>query len=186
MTTLADIKTALERRIGQTVDATNEVSAINIALEEIGNVTKVDETLTVVNDQTEYSLPSGVSNVVRVQIANSSSADYDYTTIFTWRETNGKLYLPDELGFDAGNKIRIYYNDTHDAVSNDADTIDDDIPIPLLIAIARYWYEVIEYQEHRNISTKDNAILDMLRTDMYTAISKYRVNRMYRDPIHGS
>lgn len=186
MTTLATVLAELERRIPGTADSTTLKDAVNIALSEIGSVTKVDESLTVVDNQTEYSLPSGVINVVRVQIANGKSTDYNYTTIFTWREINGKLYFPDELGFSAGNKIRIYYNDTHDEVLNDEDIIDDDIPIPLLCSIAAYRYEFLKYYDQSNIGVKDDGILVSLRDEMYTAKSKYRVNRMYRDPVHGS
>jgi hypothetical protein len=186
MATLQTVLVALERRIPGAADREDMVDAINIALSEVGHVTLVDETLTVVDDQTEYDLPSGVANVVRVQIANSSTTDYDYATIFTWREINGKLYLPDELGFSAGNKIRIYYNNTHDSVEDDTDTISDDIPIPMLVKMARYEYEFIQYQDQSNMGAKDEAVLERLLIEKMTAQQNYRINRIPRDPILGS
>ena len=185
MATLNTILVALDRRIPGAAERIDMVDAINIALSEIGYVTKVDETLAVVDNQTEYTLPSGVTDVVRVQIADSSTADYDYTTCFNWREVDGSLYFPSELGYDAGNTIRIYYNDIHDDVADDTDTVDDDIPIPLLVAIAAYRYEFIKYQDHSNISVKDESILTLLQNEMYASAGRYRVNRMHRDPILG-
>lgn len=186
MATLQSVLVALERRIPGAADREVMIQAINIALSEVGHVTQVDETLTVTDDATEYTLPSGVANVVRVQIANSSTTDYDYTTIFTWREINGKLYLPDELGFSAGNKIRIYYNNIHDSVEDDTDTISDDIPIPMLVKMAQYEYEFIMYQDEANMRSKDDAVLERLMIEKMNVRSNYRINRMSRDPILGS
>lgn len=186
MATLQTVLVALERRIPGAADHIDMVDAINVALSEVGHVTQVDETLTVSDNTTEYSLPSGVSNVVRVQVKNSASADYDYTTVYNWREVNGYLYLPDELSFDEGRTIRLYYNDTHDSVEDETDTISDDVPIPLLTAIAAYRYEYAQFYSEQNLGVKDQGILDRLQADMYAAQQRYRVNRMYRDPILGS
>ena len=186
MATLQSVLVALDRRIPGAADREVMVEAINIALSEVGHITQVDETLTVTDNATEYTLPSGVYNVARVQVANSSTADYDYTTIFNWRETGGKLYLPDELNFSAGNKIRIYYNAPHDSVEDDADTISDDIPIPMLVKMAQYEYEFIMYQDEANMRSKDDAILERLMIEKINVRSNYKINRMPRDPILGS
>jgi hypothetical protein len=161
------------------------IMAIQFALSDIGKITKVDESLTVVTNQTEYDLPSGVENVVRVEVAASDSADYDYRTLFHWRVINGKIYFPDSIAIGSGNKIRIYYNDIHDALSNDIDTISDEIPMPLLGAVAAYNYAWQQFANQSNSNSKEDALLSRFMNDKAEAERKYRVKRIPRDPIHG-
>jgi len=182
MTAKSDIATIVERLIPGTADAITLNDAINIALQRIGDITKTDETLTVVNNQTEYSLPSGVKNVTRVKVAASTSAPYDYVNIFDWREVEGYLCFPDELDYDAGNQIRILYNGQHDAVSDESDTIDDSIPIQLLTAIAHYEYMFLRYQDKSNISIKEKEILNKIESHMFEAMQRYKVIRMKKSP----
>ena len=185
MSTLQTVLVALERRIPGSADREDMIDAINIALSEIGHITQVDTSSTVANDTTEYALPTGVYNVVRVEVANSSSADYDYTKVFNWHEVNGYLYFTDELGFSSGNTIRIYYNAPHDDVTDDTDTISNDIPIPLLVAEARYQYEHIQFMDQANLGVKDETILQRLDNDRLIARQRFGVNRINRDPILG-
>jgi hypothetical protein len=186
MSTLQSAIVWLEKRIPGVADHSDAVDAINLALSDIGFVTQVNETLTVVNNQTEYTLPAGVSNVVRVQVASSSSADYDYETQFNWHEINGKLYLPDSLKYTAGGKIRIYYNAPHSEVTTDASTISDAIPMPMLATMAAYYYEYLQFYSQANMGAKDTTILDRLLSDKLLAQQRYSVTRMHRDPILGS
>lgn len=163
------------------------VQAINAALEEIGMITQVDDTsLTVVDNQTEYTLPSGVANVVRVEVATSGDADYDYHKLFSWREINGKLYFDDELGFTAGRKIRIFYNGEHDAVSADADTIDEAIPMPLVGAAAGYWLALQKHMTFGNSNEKTSDALTLAQNERDRAFMRYKVTRLPRDPIHSN
>jgi len=183
MATLSTVISGLTRRLWSRANKTDMVSAINIALETLGNITQVDETTTVVNDQTEYSLPTDVSNVVRVQVATDSTADYDYETVFNWREINGKLYFDDELDYTAGRKVRIYYNANHSSVSGDTDTISDDIPIPLITASAAYYYYLRAYADGGTQNKQLANLLEEARRSKMEAELKYRINRIYRDPI---
>lgn len=160
------------------------VQAINAALTDIGDVTQVDTSLTVVNDQTEYSLPSGVCNVVRVEVASSASADYNYQKVFNWREINGSLYFTDELGFTPGRTIRIYYNAPHALVDADADVISDGIPIALLVDVAAYYYWLQRYSLQGNLNLKDDSLLAMHAKNKETAMQRYSVKKLQRDPIY--
>jgi len=183
MATLTTILTQLDRRIPGKADRIEMVDAINVALQEIGKVTKIDATLTVTNDATTYSLPSGVRNVVRVEVARGTSSDTTYDKVGNWREVEGTIYLAKELPYTTGNTIRIYYNDTHDSVSDDTDTISDDVPIALICAIAAYRYEYTKFYNQANMGLKDQTILETLRAEMMLAKSAYRVKKMARDPI---
>jgi hypothetical protein len=160
------------------------VQAINAALTDIGDVTQVDTSLTVVADQTEYSLPSGVSNVVRVEVAESASADYDYQRAHNWREISGSLYFTDELGFTAGRTIRLYYNAQHAAVDADADTISDGIPLALLVDVAVYYYWLQQYSLQGNLNMKEDSLLAMYAQNKERAMQRYSVNKLQRDPTY--
>jgi hypothetical protein len=124
-----------------------------------------------------------VSNVVRVEVATLSSPDYAYEIVFNWREINGYLYFNEDLAYTAGRTIRIFYNANHDAVSGDDDVISDDIPTPLLTAMAAYYYYMKEYADAGVDNKYLNNLLERARADKMMAEQKYRVNVMHRDPI---
>ena len=109
------------------------VESINQALIDIGDLPKTDVTLTTVANQEEYSLPSGVREVKRVEIAHSLTTPYMYTLHLNWKEREGllvfdTLYEPGTTDY----KIRLSYNVAHDEVSADSSTIDDLIERKLL------------------------------------------------------
>lgn len=112
------------------------IEFINSALRDIGDVPKTNATLTTVADQEQYTLPAGVRDVRRVEIATSKTTPYDYQPwIGVWRETeDGKLqfdthHIPDEDGY----LIRLTYVGAHSAVSADTDTIHSLIHLDRLI-----------------------------------------------------
>jgi hypothetical protein len=104
------------------------ISAINAALGEMGNVTQINDTLTVTANTEQYSLPSGVRNVARVQVATATTAPYGWEDNYQWREVNGALiFTEDSQPTDTGKHIRVYYNQPHAEVTLDADVISADI-----------------------------------------------------------
>jgi len=161
------------------------VQAINAALEEIGEYTQVDTSLVVVDNQTEYTLPAGVHNVVRVEVAVSTSADYDYIKVFDWSEINGYLYFDGEMNFAAGRTIRIFYNAIHEAVDADTDTVSEDIPLPMIAGLAAYHYFWQQFVNNKNLGVKDEALMAKAENDRANALTRYTVNKIHRDPKHG-
>lgn len=98
--------------------------AINLALEDLKQFTQWDETTTTVALQEEYTLPTGVSNVVSVEIAQSLTSPYLYAEHRGFMETaGGKLRFVHHEPSLAGYKIRIGYNTTHPELSSLSDTI---------------------------------------------------------------
>jgi len=80
-------------------------------------ILKTNDTLAVTADTEEYSLPSGVSNVRRVEVAASTSAPYGYAPNRFWKEWNGKIIF--DKGYaptSTGNKIRLWYEGIHEEV----------------------------------------------------------------------
>ena len=190
----------LRRRLWSKANVQDMYDAINIALNHIGYVTQIDTTLTVVDNQLSYTLPSAttydsetgvyttveVRNVVRVQVATSASGDYDYETVYNWRERDGYLIFDKELDYTAGRTIKVYYNSPHPRLDDMDSLIGDDIPKPLLASTAAYYYYLKQYA---NAGTHNahlaNLLEDARRTKAESEL-KYSVRRMVRDPILGS
>ena len=74
--------------------------AVNYALREAGGEDLQDTSLTSVTDQMTYDLPTGVFNVLRVEIATSTSSPYGYKPLNHWREIN------DDIAFDEGFQLK--------------------------------------------------------------------------------
>jgi len=90
-------------------------SAVNEACKSISKTFASDATLTVVANQEEYTLPSGVSDVRRIEVAENTTSPYSYVTNPYWNEVAGKIYFhPDHVpDAAAGNKIRLWYAKEH-------------------------------------------------------------------------
>ena len=181
MSTLAEALRDLRRRLGKTPDDTEMIDAVNNALYDIGGSTQVDETLDVVDDQTTYDLPTDVYNVVKIEVQNDGVSNDNYHSIDKWHEANGKLYFPEELKYTAGNTIRLYYNAVPDVVDDTTDTISDDIPLPLITAIAAYHYHWNKYLDRANLTVKDQNILSKAQYDRQVAEARWRVHRLSRE-----
>ena len=90
-------------------------SAVNEACKSISPIFTSDETLIVVANSEEYTLPSGVLDVRRVEVAENTASPYSYGVNPYWQVNGGTLrfhpdHVPDQ---GAGNKIRIWYAATH-------------------------------------------------------------------------
>lgn len=107
-------------------------NAINRAVAELPHYTKYDESLTTVADQEEYTLPTGVSDVVSVWIKLSSSGPYSEHR--GWIETHdGKLRFVHHIPGISGKTIRIAYNAPHSALSADTDTLAPGVNLDRLV-----------------------------------------------------
>jgi len=92
--------------------------AIQRALDEIGESVVTDATLSVTASTNSYTLPTGVSNLLRVEIATSADAPYGYQPSYYWEENGGYLYFdPNKAPSTAGMKIRLWYRGSHAAAS---------------------------------------------------------------------
>lgn len=72
-----------------------------------------DDTLPVVSNQEEYTLPAGVKNIRRVQEAQSGASPYGWAKNLGWEELNGTLVFNSWAApGNAGYKLRIWYAGT--------------------------------------------------------------------------
>ena len=116
------------------------VQAVNQALRQIGAVTKINDTLVVIDDTQEYTLPAGVSNVTRIAIANDTSTPIEYHRAYSWHEYDGKLYIHEPISQPAGYTIRLYYDANPTQVNADTDVISDLIDRNRLYWTAAYHF----------------------------------------------
>lgn len=119
------------------------IQFINRALRDIGDVPKTDTSLTTVARQESYTLPAGMLDVRRVEVAQYDTAPYYYLPYHgVWEVREGKLYFKSryEPGWD-GRIIRITYAGAHTALSADSDTVNAAIHLDRLIwrAAAHAW-----------------------------------------------
>lgn len=158
------------------------IQAVNAALNYMGEYTVIDETLDVTANTTEYTLPSGVTNVKRIELYVTQSAPYGFTPVMTWRENSGKIYLPYELNQSAGNTVRIYYNKFHDDVDADSDVILDIFNLKRLAWTAAYMFMLQRLQYSGNYDTREEMLLSMFSNQAQRLAVAFPVSRIERDP----
>lgn len=114
------------------------VAAINNALSELGPFVQIDQSLVTVEDQESYSLPAGVGDVLRVEIASDAAAPYGWEDPYRyWREQDGALHFDDNhLPATGSMPIRLHYLEPHARVSADADVINSDADPDLVATLA--------------------------------------------------
>ncbi len=146
-------------------------TAVQASLQEIGELVTVDETLTTDTDDEVYTLPTGVYNILRVDVAGSDADPYQYAPSYYWRELNGYLYfIPSKKPGTDGYKIRLWYKAPHPDVFDDTDVINNSVDRSWL-----KWASVMHVLRNSiSVKGKDKAIsLDLLNQAL-TKEAEYR------------
>ncbi len=110
--------------IGREYPRERIIRAVNEALDEIGRTPTTDTSLAA-DGSVSYSLPAGVSELLRVDV-DQGSDDEDWQEHRNWYVEGGTLYFdpPDfEPDSDEGT-IRLTYLSDHSELSDDTDTLD--------------------------------------------------------------
>ncbi len=113
--------------------------AVNLALREIGKIEDRDDTTAIVDDQLIYTLPTGVTHVIRVEILENPGDDDEEPKINNhWEEVDGDLVFekdrePSTLD---GTYIRIIYEKFHAELVDDTDALDDQVNDEYLVYLA--------------------------------------------------
>ena len=155
------------------------IEAVNSALTHMGTYTKVDETLSSDTTSTEYTLPSGVSNLVRVEY----SVDDSYSPQLSWREIEGKLYT--YTPFKTAGTIRLYYNTLHPYVEDADDVISDAYNYNRLAWTAVYMFQFHRLQLTGNYSEKETSLMSLAQREAEKLARAFPVHHLERDPILG-
>lgn len=155
------------------------IEAVNSALTHMGTYTKVDETLSSDTTSTEYTLPDGVSNLVRVEY----SVDDSYSPQLSWREIEGKLYT--YTPFKTAGTIRLYYNTLHPYVEDADDVISDAYNYNRLAWTATYLFQFHRLQLTGNYSEKETSLMSLAQREAEKLARAFPVHHLERDPILG-
>lgn len=88
--------------------------AVQAILSEMGDVMQIDDSLASTVDDEYYSLPNGVYNIFRVELASNDASPYSFSPNYFWKELAGLLhFIPgNKPGVDA-KKIRVWYKAPH-------------------------------------------------------------------------
>lgn len=155
------------------------IEAVNSALTHMGTYTKVDETLSSDTTSTEYTLPTGVSNLVRVEY----SVDDSYSPQLSWREIEGKLYT--YTPFKTAGTVRLYYNTLHPYVEDADDVISDAYNYNRLAWTATYMFQFQRLQLTGNYSEKETSLMSLAQREAEKLARAFPVHHLERDPILG-
>jgi len=98
-------------------------AAVNEALRVQAPYDAEDVSLVTVAGQDEYTLPAGVSQVKKVEVATETAAPYGYYVHCHWDEVSGKLRFPSFAPQLDDYKIRLTYTAGHTDLSDDASAI---------------------------------------------------------------
>lgn len=156
------------------------IEAVNSALTYMGTYTKVDESLTADTVSTEYELPTGVSNLVRVEYEVSGGG---FTPQLSWREIDGKLYT--YMPFSYAGTLRLYYNALHSYVENADDEVNDSYNYNRLAWTAAYMFQFNRLQLTGNYSEKETTMLSLAQREAEKLARAFPVHHLERDPILG-
>jgi hypothetical protein len=164
-----------------TYTAVDIIRAINGALNEIGEVTNLDETLDVVEDQEEYDLPDGVSNVVRVETTTETAAPFRWSRSFNWRVMAGKLMFDvGRVPGTAGSPIRLWYNSPHSDVAAYNDVISSSIN-PSRLAWSAAFLAVTERAKLQSNDERTKEFLLLAQGMKAQTAQRFPINKMHRD-----
>lgn len=136
------------------------VQAINQALDEIGDLTQHDDTLIVLADTDEYTLPTGVSRLVQVEEARQDTAPYGWVINPYWEESNGELiFRPGKAPVNEDYPLRVWYIAPHSAANVDTDDINPVIHPERLSWTAAYY---AAFNRLRVVDQEDPILKDLL------------------------
>lgn len=143
-----------------------------------------DTTLTVVDDQEEYTLPTGVYNVLTVEIATSLTTPLEYKQHYNWLEQGGKIRFIANRPTAAGATIRLGYLADHANIFSDTDTIDGTVDRTALLwkaktAALRWRVEHTRGDEPDTIRMLNEAISESERH-----ANRWDVAATQRAPLH--
>jgi hypothetical protein len=131
------------------------LQALNSALQQIP-ILKENSALTTVVDQVEYTLPTGVGDLVKVEIARDADQPRGWQVMKGWREIAGSLKFRDEdAPRVADDTLRLTYRGFNAELTADADVVDTRINTNRLIwtAAKELWRRRFGRTEESNAGT---------------------------------
>lgn len=152
------------------------VQAVNQALLHMGLYTVTDDSIASDSSLTEYELPYGLSDIVRIE--EISGSGNSFTPVKTWLEYAGKIYLDKPL--TRGSNLRLYYNRLHPTLSQDGDPIDYAFHLTRIAWTATYFYELSRLQYLGTNADKESALFVNAQQQMAKQERIHPVRKMER------
>jgi hypothetical protein len=151
--------------------------AAALALREIGKIlSEPDETLETVDGQLVYTLPTGVSDVAKVEIVTDLGEDTEEHYLSThWEERQGELWFDYAKQPATDRHIRIYYRKFHDPLTADDDEIDAQIDDEYLVYLTARQAMRMAYKRTGNAGSE--TITDWLNEAIEEAKKHRRQNK---------
>lgn len=148
--------------------------AINQALRVMEMRRTENATLTTVSDQEDYTLPTGVSDVKEVWIAQSTSTPYNYMQLFHWDEVGTNLHFP--VGFapgEDGYKLLLVYRGAFVEYATDSGSLPLDVNEDLL-----HWQAAVNAVHDGNMRFANDAKRDLANkmTEAQAMLQSHRRN----------
>ena len=162
------------------------VQAINLALIHMGPYTAINTDVTLVKNTLEYALPTGISNVVRVEapiIFDTANQLLAYNKQYHWEEDSGVLRLKYPISGEYDEPLRIYYNTYHSEVVDDDDEISPLFNRQRLMWSAAYFFEYERMQYTGNADQKETLLMQTASMREMQMAQTYPVKSIPRDPI---
>lgn len=158
------------------------IQKVNEAYRKLQEISE-NKTLTTVAYQQEYTLPSGVYNVKRVEIAGYTSAPYYWQRYYHWTERDGKLFFDDDFvpEYD-GYLIRLLYQVPPAELTSDSGAISNTINIDRLI-----WNAAVECLRWHISNVGSDQKEELRRSQEILAnalmmVSRWPIEDMPKDP----
>jgi len=148
-------------------------------------ITLIDETLVTVAEQEDYTLPTGVNDVRRVEIATNDTAPYTYKPSHYWEEMNGTLRFYTNAPGDDAKKIRLFYAGCHGALA-ETGTVNAAIDRDWLIWAAVAWiYRNLIQNIHKDNPTANELLNEAKNMEANAAnmARKHCLRVMAKDPV---
>jgi len=114
--------------------------AVNEALRSLPFTREEDDVLETVDRQTEYVLPEGIREVMRVWKATNLTEPYDYQELFHWDDEHGELRFP--VGWAPvgdGYKLKLEFVPTQERKTDEADELPAKLDDQLVLWTAAVW-----------------------------------------------
>jgi len=152
--------------------------AIQRAIDEVGEAVAVDITTLVTATTHTYALPAGVSNVLRVEVASSTTSPYSFQPTYFWEENSGYIYfVPTKAPSTVGAIIRVWYRTPHAALSLYSTVVSPNVNQEWL-----KWKAVVNvYRDTISQTGKDDAVIIEL---LNQAMAKEKELQMRRKSLH--
>lgn len=160
------------------------VQAMHDALQEIGYPDSTFEIVSVAN-QLSYTLDGDayINKIKRVEVQVSGSSPTEYVRHYHWVQVGQTLNFISKVPTESGLIIKLWADTTPQYLTDDADTLPDEIHILRLAWNGAYNALMLRLGQSNNSESLTNELLKIADAKRAEFNNKYPVGTINRDPI---